>query len=144
MKCILYVCTGNTCRSPMAQGYTMKYAKEHGLDLLTLSAGIFPDGDSVAENAGTVLKEEGIDMSFHKPRQINQTDIEKADLIVCMSKQHAYAVVSIYPSAADKICIMGKNGIPDPYGGDYNLYKTCFEEIKKQVPRLVIDLFEVK
>lgn len=144
MKCILYVCTGNTCRSPMAQGLTMKYAKDNGLELLVLSAGIFPDGDSISEIAKKVLMEEGIDMSFHKPRKINQTDADKADLIVCMSKQHAYALISIFPNTADKIVIMGKNGISDPFGGDYYMYKTCLEEIKKQIPHIIVDLFEVK
>ena len=144
MKCILYVCTGNTCRSPMAQGLTMKYAEDHGLELLVLSAGIFPDGERIADNAAAVLKEKGIDMSFHKPRKLNQTDVDNADLIVCMSKQHAYAVVSIYPSAANKIKIMGKNGIPDPFGGDYGLYKNCLDLINDQIPRIVIDLLEVK
>ena len=128
----------------MAQGLTMQYAKENGLDLLAISAGIFPEGERISENAAQVLSEEGIDMSFHKPRKLNQTDIDKADIVVCMSKQHAYAIVSIFPAAADKIKIMGKNGIPDPYGGDYNLYKTCMLEIKNQIPRLVIDLLEVK
>ncbi len=144
MKRILYVCTGNTCRSPMAQGLTNKYAKEHGLDISAISAGIFAEENlGISENANKVLHKEGIDMSYHKARQITEGDIENASVIICMTRQHALAVVSIYPQSASKIHVIGKGGISDPYGGNEEMYRLCMESIKQYIPR-VIELAEGK
>ena len=124
MKRILYVCTGNTCRSPIAQGLTNKYAKDNGLDISAVSAGIFPEENAtISPNAYKVLLEEGIDMSYHRARKITEGDIDNANAVICMSKQHAYAVISIFPNSANKVYIMGENGIPDPYGGNLEMHE---------------------
>lgn len=135
MKRILYICTGNTCRSPIAQGLTNKYAKEHNLDITALSAGIFPEeGVGLSANAHKTLLIEGIDMSYHKARKVTEGDIANSCVIICMSKQHAFAVVSIFPNATDKVYVMGKDGIADPYGGNIDMYNYCKERIKKYIP----------
>ncbi len=134
MKRILYVCTGNTCRSPIAQGLTNKYAKEQGLDISAVSAGIFPEENSaISQYAHMVLLEEGIDMSYHRARKITEGDIDNATVVICMSKQHAIAVVSIFPNCANKVYVMGENGISDPYGGNLEMYKFCKENIRKNI-----------
>ena len=143
MKRILYVCTGNTCRSPIAQGLTNKYAKENGLDISAVSAGLFPEENaSISQNALKVLQAEGIDMSYHRARKITEGDIDNANAVICMSKQHAYAVISIFPNAASKVYIMGGNGIAD-YGGNIDMYEYCKENIKKNI-KWAVSLLEEK
>jgi len=143
MKNILFVGMGNSCRSPIAQGLTIKYVEENNLSINVISAGLFPDSDSVSQYALDVLNDEGIDLSFHTPRQINRNDIQLADKVVCMSDKFAIPLIEIYPECADKIEIIGNSGISDPYGGNIDMFKNCLIEIKKYIPRIVLDVAEV-
>ena len=68
MKRVLFVCTGNTCRSPMAQGLMNHLSNEKELAVQATSAGLAADGEPIAENALAALQELGIDMSYHRSR----------------------------------------------------------------------------
>ena len=132
---ILFVCTGNTCRSPMAEGY---------LDSLKLpnvkaeSRGISAPGGPLSQNALTVMKESGIDLSDNVSAQLTQRDLIWADKILYMSKSH-FAFLKLY--APEKKLYMLDGGICDPYGGDIDVYRKCRDEIFGAIDLLIKEEF---
>ena len=133
---ILFVCTGNTCRSPMAEGYL----RSKGIDGVTvLSRGLASDGSPVSLNSKTAMAEVGIDIGGHISRQITDRDINKADKIICLSPSHKAVLLSaVVP--ADKLFVLG-NGISDPFGGDISVYRRCRDDIFTAVDKLIEDGF---
>lgn len=120
---ILFVCSGNTCRSPMAEGYlNSKNIK----NLTALSAGFMSEGDNVSQNSAEVLREIGIDISRHKSRVITK-ELLCADKIFCMGKSHYDMLISAGVSH-EKITVLG-NGISDPFGQSIDVYRVCRDEI---------------
>ncbi len=133
---ILFVCTGNTCRSPMAEGYLR--SKE--LDGITvISRGLASDGSPVSLNSKTAMAEVGIDISGHISRQITDRDINKADKIICLSPSHRAVLLSA-GVPQEKLYILGK-GISDPFGGDITVYRRCRDEIFAAIDELQKDGF---
>ena len=133
---ILFVCTGNTCRSPMAEGYL----RSKGIDGATvLSRGLASDGSPVSLNSKTAMAEVGIDIGGHISRQITDRDINKADKIICLSPSHKAVLLSA-GVPADKLFVLG-NGISDPFGGDISVYRRCRDEIFAAVDKLIEDGF---
>ena len=128
---ILFVCTGNTCRSPMAEALFKKLLDgREGIDVS--SAGISAHPAPMSQNALRVLREYGIDGSMHRARQITPQDICINDLIITMTKSHKSDILNITPDARvytlKEIC--GEKGdIKDPYGGTLLSYKNCAKEI---------------
>ena len=133
---ILFVCTGNTCRSPMAEGYLR--SKE--LDGITvISRGLASDGSPVSLNSKTAMAEVGIDISGHISRQITDRDIKNADKIICLSPSHRAVLLSA-GAPQEKLYILGK-GISDPFGGDITVYRRCRDEIFAAIDALIKDSF---
>lgn len=133
---ILFVCTGNTCRSPMAEGYLR--SKE--IDGVTvLSRGLASDGSPVSLNSKTAMAEVGIDISGHISRQITDRDIKNADKIICLSPSHKAVLLSA-GVPQEKLYILGK-GISDPFGGDITVYRRCRDEIFAAIDELQKDGF---
>ena len=139
---VLFVCTGNTCRSPMAEGILKSIAKEKKLSLEVKSAGISVfDGDNASRNSIEAMKKIGIDISKHKARQLHRDLVDEADLILTMSKPHKEIIISNFPSAKDKIFALLEyvykidKDIADPYGGNLLLYEHTREEIYKAIKR---------
>lgn len=129
---ILFVCTGNTCRSPMAEGYLR--SKE--LDGITvISRGLASDGSPVSLNSKTAMAEVGIDISGHISRQITDRDIKNADKIICLSPSHRAVLLSA-GVPQEKLYILG-NGISDPFGGDITVYRRCRDEIFAAIDALI-------
>ena len=137
VKSILFVCLGNICRSPLAEGIAKKIAKERGLDILIDSAGTSnyhigepPDSRSVA-----VAYQNGVDISMLRGRQIGKSD-SKFDLIVAMDRQN-YANISRL-GLGNKLVMMGEFGldgvdIPDPYYGDSKDFKRVYDMLTKAI-----------
>ena len=147
---ILFVCTGNTCRSLMAEGYANKMASDLGLkEVSACSCGTyasfeFPTPKIVLE----LLKNEGVDASSHVSTPATKETIEKADLILVMEKSHLSDIVSLYPSAKTKTFLLkdfaGVNSggeIRDPIGKPDREYKSCMEEIKECERKVFKKLF---
>ena len=133
---ILFVCTGNTCRSPMAEGY-LRSKKLDGITVI--SRGLASDGSPVSLNSKTAMAEVGIDISGHISRQITDRDIKNADKIICLSPSHKAALLSA-GVPQEKLYILGK-GISDPFGGDITVYRRCRDEIFAAIDELQKDGF---
>ncbi len=126
---ILFVCTGNTCRSPMAEGIFKKLVADKNLkEIECSSAGLFAmTGDEVTLNSVKACERFGVDISAHRARRINGYILDETDKFVCMTAQHAASLAMYVPE--EKIVVLG-SGIPDPYGGDLECYMLCANSIK--------------
>ncbi len=142
MMTILFVCTGNTCRSPMAEGLARKIFAEKigchpndlgGRNIRIMSAGVAarPSG-SPADHAVEVLSGRDIDISNHRTHALSQELIQSADHIFTMTESHRSTVSSMAPSAAHKTetLILGED-VSDPIGGDQDVYTACADMIEK-------------
>jgi len=126
MKRILFVCTGNTCRSPMAEAIFNKIARERGLAAEAFSRGIAaPVGEGASGNAIEAAAELGCDLTAHAARQLTREDVMKADLIYTMSAAHAEAIKRAFPAEAEKVGAISDGPVPDPFGGDIDEYRAC-------------------
>ena len=127
---IVFVCTGNTCRSPMAEGLFRKLLADKNItDVECSSAGIFAmAGDEVTPNSVAACERFGVDISAHRARRINEYLLDETDKFVCMTFQHASTLALYVP--AEKVMVLG-GGIPDPFGGDLETYIICANSIRK-------------
>lgn len=141
---ILFICTGNTCRSPMAEGILNHLAKEKNLNLSSKSAGIYAfDGDNVSPNAVKALSYIGIDIKDKKSMQVHKDLIEEADLILTMSNSHKKQLLMRFPFAENKVFLLNEyafetiKDIEDPYGRGELVYKEACDEIYKAIEKIV-------
>ena len=134
MKRILFVCTGNTCRSPMAEGILKKIAKDD--EYIIESAGIMAlDGESACNDAILSCKEIDIDISNHKSKSISKVkNLEEVDLFIVMSESHA-DILKKLSVPENKIVVLG-GGIPDPYLKGIAEYRRTRDKIKAELINL--------
>ena len=125
---ILFVCTGNTCRSPMAQALCEKLGQDRGIRLECDSAGVAAvNGSPMAENAKKVLCRFGIRDFDHRAKRLLLEDLESADLILTVTEHHALFLTEAFGHKEKILPLPGQVG--DPFGGDEETYQRAADAI---------------
>jgi protein-tyrosine phosphatase len=140
LKRILFVCTGNSCRSVMAEIYLKKVAP--WIDVL--SCGLSPaHGMGVPKPVEDVLNKEGLSAASHLVKEVSEDVINWADAVLAMESYQKERLRLLYPSAKDRIYLLAEyadvspSDIHDPFGGSREAYETGFAKIKECIDRLI-------
>ncbi len=140
MRKLLFVCTGNTCRSPMAQGLAASWLKNKGVaGVLAESAGLATmDGLPASEHAVLALREYGIDISAHRSRQLLPSHLEEAELVAVMTASMGDVLRRRFPAHSDKIItLLPDRDVSDPYGGSPDDYRETRDLLADALPELL-------
>ncbi|MHC4640567.1 MAG: L-threonylcarbamoyladenylate synthase [Planctomycetota bacterium] len=147
----LFVCTGNTCRSPMGEGIFRKYLAEKfqcevdhldNMGYKVSSAGIIDLADSLASAEAIVAcAAKGVDIQAHRSRALSQELIDESDFIFAMSRMHCERIVALNPEASNKCKLIAEDkDIPDPIGQGQQVFDDCAELIEKAVKKRIGEL----
>jgi protein-tyrosine phosphatase len=145
VKKVLFVCTANICRSPMAHTIFDALAEDEGLPFRAESAGTAAlEGRPIAPNAVAALEEVGIYPRPHSARRVNEAMVEEAELVLAMTPQHAAALRRLGNNPAGGIYALPEytmgvqgEGIPDPYGLTMAAYRSTLRQLYGHVERVV-------
>ena len=148
----LFVCTGNTCRSPMAEGLFRKLLAERlkcseddlvDRGYMVVSAGVAAGpGSPSSPEAVEILSERGADISGHESQQVTPQLLSQADQIFTMTRSHRELLVREFPEVAPRVRLISRNGLDviDPIGSGMEEYRRCADQIEKYVQEILAEL----
>lgn len=145
MNSIIFVCLGNICRSPIAEGIARKLAEEKNLNINIDSAGTgdWHLGEAPCSNSVKVAKQNGIDISSYRARKVTKEDFEQFDLVVALDDSNYSDLERMGATNLVKLGEFGYDGadVPDPYF--FNGFEG-FHEVYKMVDNCVNNIFKIK
>lgn len=151
-KHVLFVCTGNLCRSPLAEGILRKLLADRGINSIDVSsAGTFAlTGWPAAELALEVASHHKVDISSHRSRPISRELLNAADLVIAMERDHIIESSVLVKDGCGKYCLLSDFGpvhargkeIEDPYGAPFEYFVSAYREIERHVEALLEHLVE--
>jgi protein-tyrosine-phosphatase len=148
---ILYVCTGNTCRSPIAEGILKKFLSDQGIvDVEVSSAGTGTlDGYPATMHAVMAAKEKGVDISDHHSTRMSAHLAEESDLIFALANSH-FDYLQRYRQASSKVYLLktfpeqgpvdNKHSVKDPIGQDFEEYQRVADELEWEIKRVLPEI----
>lgn len=131
---LLFICSGNTCRSPLAQGLASKVFADWDVEIQ--SAGLHAwEGERASPHVLQILREKGINLQEHQSRRLLQEWMEEVDWVIPMTKDQEKALWQSFPQYKDKIRRLGSWGgreeeVVDPFGGSLEVYRKSAELIE--------------
>ena len=150
---ILFVCTGNVCRSAMAEGILKKMIAENYKDLIIVKSAGTNTITSMSATAFSqeAAKDNGINISSHRSKPLTESLAAKNDLIFVMTQEHIEFIKAYFMKHLDKVYALKKFNKPkvknididDPIGGSLNSYKKIFKEINKEIERIFPTLIKI-
>ncbi len=143
-RSILLVCTGNTCRSPLAEAMTRRLAAERGLDVIVSSAGTSAwEGAPASDGSILVGLERNLDLSSHRARVLTRELVTDATIVLGMSEHHAAQALAL--GGEGKVYVLADyaagsdtgHSIHDPFGAGLDAYRRMADEIDAEIPRVL-------
>lgn len=147
MKKVLFICTGNTCRSPMAEAIFNKMLQNRdpsSHEIKSASAGLYAlDNDEATPQAIEVMRNVGIDLSQHRSRSVDEKMLQEVDLILTMARHHCQQLQEQFPHVQHKVYTLAEYaGLPeedvsDPYGQGIEAYRLARQQIESLLKRII-------
>jgi L-threonylcarbamoyladenylate synthase len=143
-RIVLFVCTGNTCRSPLAEGLARKLLSDRlgckqeelpsrGYWMLSAGVAAYAGGPASPESAG-VAREFGADLDSHRSRPVNPQLLAAADDVIAMTRGHAYALAASFPGIGPQPKLLcGDDDLDDPIGASWDVYRECAQTILRHL-----------
>jgi protein-tyrosine-phosphatase len=146
-KKVLFVCTANVCRSPMAEHLFARAIEQSEIsqNIVSTSAGLSAmDGDKASQNSIDACEELGVDITDHRSTGLSRTTLQEASVVFCMTESHR-ALINMYfelpqgyPIYLMREFIEGQSKeLPDPYGQDIDVYRQCRDRMLESIPSLI-------
>ena len=144
----MFICTGNICRSAMAEGYMKKRVEEEKLSNIEVSSsGIYgEEGMGASYLAKEAMDEYGVKLDKHIARITSKTNVKEMDLILCATMSHKKILLQMYPELEDKIYTIKEyaydgeirdKDISDPWGFDITVYRRCAAELTDSIDKIL-------